>query len=128
MLTGQLAVRNLLLGQQNDLWSVNTEQEYHEQLSEEAEAAAPEELARILEAELSKVFVKLEPRRLGLSVGAAVGSRSSWRRSSSCWAAVLTPFGLLGQYFRLRGDRARHPRGARLRLRRASWGAGASPS
>ena len=28
MLTGMLAVRNLVLGEQNDLWSVNADQEY----------------------------------------------------------------------------------------------------
>ena len=39
MVTGLLAVRNLLLGQHNDLWSVNTEHEYHEQVLEEAEIA-----------------------------------------------------------------------------------------
>lgn len=31
MLTGILAVRNLLLGEKNDLWSVNADQEYHEE-------------------------------------------------------------------------------------------------
>ena len=31
MLTGILAVRNLLSGEQHDLWSVNTDQEYHEE-------------------------------------------------------------------------------------------------
>jgi protoporphyrinogen oxidase len=34
MLTGMLAVRNLMLGERNDLWSVNTEQEYHEEVRE----------------------------------------------------------------------------------------------
>jgi protoporphyrinogen oxidase len=32
MLTGILAVRNLLFGEANDLWSVNTDQEYHEEI------------------------------------------------------------------------------------------------
>lgn len=31
MLTGMLAVRNALIGEANDLWSVNTDQEYHEE-------------------------------------------------------------------------------------------------
>jgi protoporphyrinogen oxidase len=99
MLTGQLAVRNLLLGQQNDLWSVNTEQEYHEQLSEEAEVA-PEELARILEAELSKVFVKLDRVALGLSVGAAGGLALFLATLFLVLGGGPHPlFGLLGQYF-----------------------------
>jgi len=36
MLTGMLAVRNLVLNQCNDLWNVNTDQEYHEEVSEKA--------------------------------------------------------------------------------------------
>jgi protoporphyrinogen oxidase len=32
MLTGMLAVRNLVRGEKNDLWSVNTDQEYHEEI------------------------------------------------------------------------------------------------
>jgi protoporphyrinogen oxidase len=32
MLTGMLAVKNLVHGERNDLWSVNTDQEYHEEV------------------------------------------------------------------------------------------------
>lgn len=32
MLTGMLAVRNLIRGERHDLWSVNTEPEYHEEI------------------------------------------------------------------------------------------------
>jgi protoporphyrinogen oxidase len=32
MLTGMLAVRNLLHGEHHDLWAVNAEQEYHEEV------------------------------------------------------------------------------------------------
>ena len=35
MLTGMLAVRNAVEGEANDLWSVNAEQEYHEEIREE---------------------------------------------------------------------------------------------
>jgi protoporphyrinogen oxidase len=38
MLTGILAVRNLIHGEQNDLWSVNTDQEYHEEVQSNAQA------------------------------------------------------------------------------------------
>jgi protoporphyrinogen oxidase len=34
MLTGVLAVRNLMLGKNDDLWSVNADQEYHEEIRE----------------------------------------------------------------------------------------------
>jgi hypothetical protein len=33
MLTAMLAVRNMVLGEKNDLWMVNTEQAYHEGIS-----------------------------------------------------------------------------------------------
>ncbi len=41
MLTGLLAVRNLLEGERNDLWRVNTEQEYHEEVSDLPPASWP---------------------------------------------------------------------------------------
>ena len=37
MLTGILAARNLLWGEANDLWNVNAEQEYHEEVQEKPE-------------------------------------------------------------------------------------------
>jgi protoporphyrinogen oxidase len=39
MLTGILAVRNWLWGENNDLWSVNTDQEYHEEVEQKPESA-----------------------------------------------------------------------------------------
>jgi len=101
MLTGLLAVRNLLLGQQNDLWSVNTDQEYHEQAPTEDEVA-PEELARIVEAGLTKIFVKLDRVALGLSVG-AVGGIALFLATLFVVLGggplVRPALGLLGQYF-----------------------------
>jgi hypothetical protein len=32
MLTGMWAVRNIMFGEANDVWQVNTEQEYHEEI------------------------------------------------------------------------------------------------
>jgi protoporphyrinogen oxidase len=101
MLTGLLAVRNLVLGQHNDLWSVNTEQEYHEQLAAEAETA-PEELARILAAGLTKVFVKLDRVALGLSVGTAGGLAlflATLFVALGGGPLVQPTLDLLGQYF-----------------------------
>lgn len=69
MLTGMLAARNLVLGERNDLWSVNTEQEYHEEtLVEEREAVGA------LEQALSRVFTKLDRVAFGLSLGAVSGA------------------------------------------------------
>jgi protoporphyrinogen oxidase len=39
MLTGILAVRNLVRGEKNDLWSVNTDQEYHEEVRDKTQPA-----------------------------------------------------------------------------------------
>jgi protoporphyrinogen oxidase len=64
MLTGMLAARNIVLGQHHDLWSVNTEPDYHEEtLVEEA-----------IEAALARVFMKLDSVALGTSIGALSGA------------------------------------------------------
>ena len=42
MLTGMLAVRNALLAEKHDLWSVNTDQEYHEEVRIGGEITAPD--------------------------------------------------------------------------------------
>ena len=41
MLTGMYAARNLLLGEENDLWSVNADMEYHEQVREPGRNRSP---------------------------------------------------------------------------------------
>ena len=62
MLTGILAVRNLVLGERHDLWDVNTEAEYHEEITEE-----------VLAPKLAEFFPKLDRVALGCSVGAVGG-------------------------------------------------------
>ncbi len=65
MMTGILAVRNLVDGERHDLWSVNTDQEYHE------EVRSPE--ARAVEDALGRVFAKLDRLAFGLALGAVSG-------------------------------------------------------
>jgi hypothetical protein len=36
MLAGRMAARQLLIGEPGDLWSINTEEEYHEQKADGA--------------------------------------------------------------------------------------------
>jgi hypothetical protein len=67
MLTGMYAVRNLVLGEQNDLWNVNTDQEYHEQVREEPD------VADVFKGALDQVFSRLDPVAMGLSVGTVSG-------------------------------------------------------
>ena len=70
MLTGMLAVRNLLLGEENDLWSVNADQEYHEEIRGEAEV---DDLVEVLQDALARAFPKLDRVAFGLSLGVAAG-------------------------------------------------------
>ncbi len=91
MVTGMLAVRNLLDGETHDLWSVNTDQEYHE------EVRSP-----VLEAVLSQVFAKLDRRALGTALGAVTGIVLAVVTAVLVgWQdAPLSPYvELLGQYF-----------------------------
>ncbi len=66
MLTGMLAVRNLLYGETNNLWQVNAEQEYLEELVVEPE---PEKLLQALDGAVPK----LDPLSLGMSLGVVAG-------------------------------------------------------
>jgi len=61
MMTGILAVRNLVDGERNDLWSVNTDQEYHE------EVRSPE--VRAAEDAFIRVFAKLDRGAFGTALG-----------------------------------------------------------
>ena len=59
MLTGMLAVRNLLFDEDHDLWSVNAEQDYHEEhKSEGATTTSHEKL--MLEHERNSKIVEVD--------------------------------------------------------------------
>jgi protoporphyrinogen oxidase len=101
MLTGMLAVRNLMLGEQNDLWSVNADQEYHEEIRGQTEPLA-DDIAEVLQDTLARAFPKLDQIAVGLSLGVATGAL--------LWLATLIlvlkggdvvgpNLGLLSQYF-----------------------------
>ncbi len=105
MLTGIYAVRNLVLGEKNDLWDVNTDQEYHE----EVEDRAPDGLAPVPRPSFEGLLGALStglPRLNRQALGAAVGT------ISACVLALATAIlclrggehvgaylSLLGQYF-----------------------------
>jgi protoporphyrinogen oxidase len=101
MLTGMLAVRSMVLGEQHDLWSVNTEQEYHEEVR--AAARKPvSDVEAVLEEELARVFLRVDRVALGLSVGALGGLGLFVATLALVLAGgpVVGPtLGLLGQYF-----------------------------
>ena len=71
MMTGMLAVRNLVLGEHNDLWSVNTDQVYQEEIRE-GESRAPD-LGQVFEGALTRVFSRLDPVAFGLAIGITAG-------------------------------------------------------
>ena len=64
MLTGMLAVRNLMLGERHNLWSINADQEYCEETRE---------VIKVIQTSLSRVFLKLDRTAFGLSLGTAAG-------------------------------------------------------
>jgi len=70
MLTGMLAVRNLTLGEKNDLWNVNGEQEFHEEIREKIDL---EPALETVKDALSQAFPKLDRFALGISTGTMAG-------------------------------------------------------
>jgi protoporphyrinogen oxidase len=73
MLSGMLAVRNLALGQQNDLWDINTDQEYHEEIHGKADVVV-DEVTEVFRDTLAQAFPKLDRRAFGLLLGVTVGA------------------------------------------------------
>jgi protoporphyrinogen oxidase len=71
MLTGMLAVRNVVLGERNDLWAVNVDQEYHEEVQGAVEL---EGVAEVVQDTLARVFNKLDGTALGLALGSVTGA------------------------------------------------------
>jgi protoporphyrinogen oxidase len=82
MLTGVYAARNIA-GEQNDVWSVNTEMEYHEEIRESSQTgdrSVPQRIVPVGEvpstasaqisadAVIEEVFARLDPVALGTSV------------------------------------------------------------
>jgi protoporphyrinogen oxidase len=69
MLTGMLAVRNLLYGEKNNLWVVNAEQEYHEEIREPGAV----NLEQFADEVFSRAFLKLDALGFGIALGLTSG-------------------------------------------------------
>ena len=69
MITGTLAVRNLIFGEANDLWSVNADEEYHEEIRHH-ENNKPGET---LQEKITHIFPRIDPVALGFSFGITAG-------------------------------------------------------
>jgi hypothetical protein len=101
MLTGILAVRSMVLGEPHDLWSVNTDKEYHEEI--QAAARSPRRDAdAAVEEELRRVFLRVDRVALGFATGVlgGVGLFVATLALVLMGGPVVGPtLGLLGQYF-----------------------------
>jgi protoporphyrinogen oxidase len=71
MMTGMLAARNAVLGQHNDLWSVNTDQEYHEEIRDDG--TETHDLGDVIQGALTRIFLKLDRLAFGIGVGVTSG-------------------------------------------------------
>ena len=72
MVTGMLAVRNLLDGEKNDLWRINAEDEYLEEIKQTT-GKEPEEISQLIEGALVRVFSRLHRTVFGVALGAVTG-------------------------------------------------------
>jgi protoporphyrinogen oxidase len=98
MLTGMLAVRNILYGENNDLWVVNAEQEYHEEIRETEEVDMAERVNEMF----ARAFMKLDSLAFGLAVGVISGvllSLVTLFTVVNGLNPVMRYMLLLGQYF-----------------------------
>ena len=105
MLAGMLAARNVI-GETHDVWAVNVEQEYHEEVVDDsrrlADRLTPERLERpALEELVRQAFARFDP----VALGAAVGSVAALGLATATITLLLEggePAGptlsLLGQY------------------------------
>jgi protoporphyrinogen oxidase len=101
MVTGMLAVRNLALGERHDLWEVNTDQDYQEEVQDRG---APEnhDVEELLESVQTGAFPKLDRLAFGLATGMATGLALLVATLAVVWRGgphVLPQLGLLSQYF-----------------------------
>jgi protoporphyrinogen oxidase len=101
MLTGMLAVRNAVLAEKHDLWSVNTDQEYHEEVRAEV-GVERHDLDQLVQTVVRQAFTKLDRVALGVSVGSTAGVLLFLATLVLVLKAgdVIGPrLGLLSQYF-----------------------------
>ena len=73
MLTGMLAVENLLDGAANDLWAVNTDLEYHEEIELPELEIASAEAAAAVDGALRRSLAKLDRVAYGVAIGTVAG-------------------------------------------------------
>jgi protoporphyrinogen oxidase len=100
ILTGLLAVRNVLFNEKNDLWNVNVEQEYLEEISQEG--ISSREIDQAVESALGQVFMKIDSKALGFSLGTIIGLflfSLTLIVLNNGWTNIAEKLWLLGQFF-----------------------------
>lgn len=101
MVTGMLAVRSMVLGEPHDLWSVNTDQEYHEEVRT-SEPMPGHKIDEIIEEQVARIFSRVDRVALGLATGVvgAVGLFVATLHLVFIAGTAGEPtLALLGQYF-----------------------------
>ncbi len=100
MLTGMLAVRNVLNGERHDLWNVNVDRSYHEELRE---PSVPEEdVTDFLREHYQREFAKLDGIALGASLGIVAGMAvlaATWLLLLKGGSEVGPNIAMLAQYW-----------------------------
>jgi len=94
-------VRSMVLGESHDLWSVNTDEQYHEEVEVTTPTLDRDVEARV-EEELARVFLRIDRVALGLATGVlgGVGLFGATLALVLMGGPVVGPtLGLLGQYF-----------------------------
>lgn len=71
MITAMMAVRNLMLGETNNLWEINNDHAYHEEIQSD-ELENPD-LVEVLRQNIIKVFPRMDTVAFGLSTGITSG-------------------------------------------------------
>jgi len=99
MLTGMFAVRNMLFGEKNDLWSVNADLEYHEEVGG---PPPPRSTDVLLRRALAVLLARVDPVALGVAAGSVSGAvlfLMSFILIAKGGPVVGPTLSLLGQYF-----------------------------
>ncbi len=100
MLTGMYSVRNMVLGEANDLWVVNAEDEYLEEIKETT--MKPEQVQHAVEEALAQAFMKMDAGAFGISLGLVSGILlflTTLVVSIAGWPNIISKLYLLNQYF-----------------------------
>jgi hypothetical protein len=69
-MTAIAAVRNLVLKEKNELWSLNTDKEYHEEVAH----GQAQDIETIFRKKLPELFPRLDPPAFGVALGSTSGS------------------------------------------------------